>query len=429
MKVFQNWSGDVKSYPSQWEYPETEAEVVEIVKRAGREGKKIRVVGSGHSFTPLVYTDSILISLDKLSGIVSIDKPNLRATIKAGTKIHNLGEMLWEHGMSLENQGDIDKQSVAGALSTGTHGTGIAFGTLATAIRAMRIVTASGEVLECSASNNPEYFEAARIAMGTFGVITQMTLQLVPAYKLFYHATKTTVADCLSNLETLKKNRNFEFYYFPFTEVAQVKIMNETPDEPQPYGLSNYLSDLVLENGVFQIMSTISKHIPGTTTSISRFAGFAVSSASRKCRSYQAYPTVRLVRFHEMEYNVPAEHFTEIFKEVKKCIDNKRFRTHFPLECRFVKSDDIWLSPAYGRESAYIAAHNYQGMPYKEYFGALEEIFRHYGGRPHWGKIHTCNQAYLQSAYPRWQDFKRLRTSLDPTGMFLNGYLSELLAD
>lgn len=426
MKAFQNWSGDVKSYPKEWLFPEGEADIIRIVKSAAEQRKKIRVVGSGHSFTALVHSDSILVSLDKFAGIVSLDKEKLQATVKAGTKIHTLGKLLWAEGMALENQGDIDKQSIAGALSTGTHGSGVNLGTLATQIRGIRMITANGEILECSETQNPEIFKAAQISMGMLGIITHLTLQLVPAYKLDYKASKISVNDCLSQLSSLKKNRNFEFYYFPYTEVAQLKIMNETQAMPQPYGIANYLSDMVLENGIFQILSTISKYIPGTTIGISKLAGIGASSASRKCWSYDAYPTARLVRFHEMEYNIPAENFEAVFREVKNCIEKNRFRVHFPLECRFVKSDDIWLSPAYKRESAYIAAHSYQGMPYKEYFGALEEIYQHYGGRPHWGKLHTCTKEYLSQNYPMWDKFKSMRENLDAQGVFLNGYLETL---
>lgn len=427
MKTFQNWSGDVKSSPKEWLFPAEEAEIIQIVHSAREKGNKIRVIGSGHSFTALVHSDSILVSLDRFSGVVSVDKEKLQATVKAGTKIHELGKLLWAEGMALENQGDIDQQSVAGALSTGTHGSGITFGSLATQIRGIRMITASGEPLECSETLNADIFKAAQVSMGMLGIITHFTLQLVPAYKLHYHASKTTVNECMSQLTTLKQNnRNFEFYYFPYTEIAQVKIMNETQEAPQPYGLANYLSDMVLENGLFQIMSTISKYVPGTTTGISKLAGLGASSASRKCWSHNAYPTARLVRFHEMEYNIPAENFEEVFREVKKCIEKNRFRVHFPLECRFVKSDDIWLSPAYQRESAYIAAHAYQGMPYKEYFGALEQIYHRYGGRPHWGKLHTCKSEYLSQNYPMWESFLKIRRRLDSGNIFLNGYLESL---
>jgi FAD-linked oxidoreductase len=423
MPHFQNWSADVKSTPAQILMPASEAEIVQIVKDAAAQNRKIRVVGSGHSFTPLCHTNDILLSLDKMRGLEDVDKATCQATILAGTKIKDLGHLLFAEEMALANQGEVDAQAIAGALSTGTHGSGVTLGSMATMIVAMRIVRASGEIIDCSDTENAEIFKAAQVAMGMMGIITKVRLQLIPAYKLYYYAEKTTISNCLSRLTELKKHRNFEFFYFPHTEVAQIKIMNTTEEAPQPYGFANYLSDMVLENGIFQVLSTISKYIAPLTIPIAKIVGMAVSSASRKCWSNDAYPTARLVRFHEMEYNIPAERIEEVFMEIKQAIDKQKFRVHFPIECRFVKADDIWLSPAYQRESAYIAVHQYQGMDYKEYFAAVEKICQKYGGRPHWGKLNTVDTNYLQTVYPKLPDFLAVRRQLDPEGMFLNGYL------
>lgn len=426
MATFQNWSGDVQATPRQIAYPATENEIVNLVKQAEAEGLRIRLVGHGHSFMPLVHTGDILISLDKYQGIVAADVAHCQVVVKAGTQIGKMGKMLYDYGMGLANQGDIDVQSIAGAISTGTHGSGVNFGSLATMVVGMRLITATGEIIECSETENREIFKAAQLSMGMIGIISTLRLQLVPAYKLHYVTDKMRLSEGLSRLEEAKKNRNFEFYYFPHTEIIQRKIMNATEEPADSYGIANYLSDVVLENWIFQAFSTLSKYIPPLTIPIAKLIGPAASSASRKCWSHEVYPTPRWVRFREMEYNIPAQYFEEAIVAIKKWIDEKQFRVHFPIECRFVKSDDIWLSPAFGRESAYIAVHQYKGMDSKAYFDAVEAICQSYGGRPHWGKINTCDATYLAKNYPHWQDFLRIRRKLDPKGMFLNDYLKSV---
>lgn len=421
---WSNWSTSVKSTPAEVLFPSTEAEVQEIVKRAAAEQKKIRVVGAGHSFTPLVGTESILMSLDRLSGIISVDKSKHQAVVWAGTRLKALGAALHENGLAMENLGDIDVQSIAGALSTGTHGTGIELGTLATQLVSITLVTASGELLSLDPSD--PRFPAAQVALGTLGVITRLGIQLVPAYKLKYTSGKIPLPQVLSELESWKqKHRNFEFYYFPFTQTVQTKVMDISDDPPKAGGFGSWFNDIFLENGLFWLFSRISRHVPGTYRGVSKISAWGISTGSKTSWSHQVFATKRLVKFQEMEYNIPAESFVDAISEIERTIREMDFKVHFPIECRWVKADDIWLSPAYERESAYIAVHMYRGMPYKEYFGAMEAIFKKYGGRPHWGKMHTLKHADLQERYPKFEDFKALRREMDPNGMFLNPYLEE----
>ena len=427
---WSNWSGSVQFAPAEIAYPENEVQVVSIVKAAAAAGKHVRCVGASHSFTKLIETGDVLLSLDKMSGLVSMDKARNVAVVWAGTRLKNLGPLLNAEGLGLPNQGDIDVQSVAGAFSTGTHGTGITFGTLSTCILGITLVTASGEILQISAQENADYFNAARVSLGALGVITRYELQLVPAFKLKYVAAKAKLGDVLANLETYKqRNRNFEFYWFPFTQTVQTKEMNETNDEPSKNGFGTWFNDIVLENGIFWYLSKWSRYVPLLSKTVSKICGAAVSGGSRSAWSHQVFATPRLVRFQEMEYNIPEEHFSTVLKEIAALIEQRNFRVHFPLECRWVAPDDIWLSPANGRKSAYIAAHMYKGMPYKEYFAALEEVFQKYNGRPHWGKMHTQNAASLSKLYPHWDDFQRIRRELDPKGVFMNGYLKGIFGE
>lgn len=425
---WQNWSGSVQGQPREVATPSTIEELARMVGEYRRTGRHIRIVGSGHSFTPLVQTDDVLLSLDRMQGVEAIDAERGTATVLAGTKLHALGAILQAHGVAQENLGDIDVQSIAGAFSTGTHGTGTRFGILATQIERLTLVTASGEIVECSADQQPEIFKAAQVSLGTLGVIAKMTLRVVPAKRLHYTGARRRLSDCLDHLDQYKQeSTHFEFLWMPHTDWTQTKFMNETDRPASKNTLWGQFNKIVLENGVFWLLSEWCRLFPSASRGVSRFAASAIASVDETNYSYKLYATPRMVVFNEMEYNIPAEHAGAVIGEIRDMIAARRVKVHFPLECRFVKGDDIWLSPAYQRDSAYIAVHMYRGMPYKDYFAAVEEIFRRYDGRPHWGKIHTRTAAELAALYPRWNDFRRIRAQLDPDGVFLNPYLRSLL--
>jgi FAD-linked oxidoreductase len=392
------------------------------------------VVGSGHSFTPLVQTNDIQISLDNLQGIEQIDADREQGgtvTVLGGTKLKKLGDELLAHGLAQENLGDIDVQSIAGAVSTGTHGTGKGFGTLSTQIAGLTLVTASGELLECSPEENPDIFKAAQVSLGMLGVIARVKLRVVPAKRLHFQSHGEPLTTCLDNLERYKQdNSHFEFYWFPYTDGVQVKFGNET-DAPANGGnlwskLWGNFNKIVLENGVYWVLSEACRLRPQFCQNVSRISVVALANVDEIEYSHRVFATPRWVRFNEMEYNVPVEHARTVITEIQECINQHQFAVHFPIECRFVHADDIWLSPAYQREAFYIAVHMYRGMPYQDYFQHIEEIFRRYQGRPHWGKLHTQNAQSLATLYPHWHDFQRVRATLDPQGIFLNDYLRKL---
>ncbi|MBV9258438.1 MAG: FAD-binding protein, partial [Ktedonobacteraceae bacterium] len=393
----------------------------------GRIGRQIRVVGAGHSFTPLVQSDDVLISLEHMQGIESIDRDAGTVTVLGGTQLKTLGDLLFKQGLAQENLGDIDVQSIAGAISTGTHGTGIHFGTLSTQVEGLTLVTATGELLECSPEHNPDIFKAAQVSLGTLGVIAKVTLRVVPARRMDYQGRRQSLADCLNNLEQYRQeNTHFEFYWFPYTEWVQTKFINETTAPVSKGNLWSTFNKIVLENGAYWLISEACRLVPRFCKSACHISARGIANVKEINYSHRLFTTPRLVRFQEMEYNIPAEHMQAVVREIQKCIEREQFAVHFPIECRFVEADDIWLSPAYQRASAYIAVHMYRGMPYRPYFSAIEEIFKRYQGRPHWGKLHTRTAAELAELYPHWQDFHRIRTKLDPQGIFLNSYLRAL---
>lgn len=428
MKIsWNNWSGNYSSNP-EIVYPETEHDIVSLFEKATAMKKNVRVTGSGHSFTGLCFTNDILVSLDRMSGLINADIVNNTATVRAGTKLNQLGALLFEKGLALENMGDIDVQSLAGALSTGTHGTGLNFGTLSTQVIKIRIVTGAGKITECSANENAELFRATQVSLGVLGIITEYTLQCKPAYKLNYVAKKASLTDVIDAIDIYNSsNRNFEFYWFPYTDTVQTKCSNETNTEVKIPSTFQSRTDDLLENEAFGILCKTAKQFPSFAYSVNKIAAAVISSADKTDWSYKVYATQRRVRFMEMEYNIPYEAFGDAKKELIKMINSKKFRITFPVENRFVKQDDILISPAYGRKSAYIAVHQYKGMDYETYFHAVEEIMIAYGGRPHWGKMHFRKADYFEKMYPEWSRFLSIRKQNDPDGVLLNDYLKELV--
>ncbi|GCE08054.1 D-arabinono-1,4-lactone oxidase [Dictyobacter aurantiacus] len=426
---WRNWSGSVRTSLQQVVQPSDIAELAHLLHYYQSTGRHVRVVGAGHSFTPLVETGDILVSLDNLQGIEEVDLAAGTAMVLGGTRLKELGDALLSHGVAQENLGDIDVQSIAGAISTGTHGTGVRFGNLSTQVEELTLVTASGEILVCSAEHNAEIFKAAQVSLGLLGVIVRVKLRVVPATRLHFKSHRERLDVCMDNIEYYKNNNDhFEFFWMPHTEWVQAKFLNETRDEASGSNLWGQFNKVVLENGLYWLLSETCRLRPAWTPAISKLSAQGIASVDEVDYSHRLFATPRAVRFQEMEYNIPAEHFPAVLQEIKQSIETHHTRVHFPVECRFVQADDIWLSPAYQRTSAYVAVHMYKGMPYREYFQQIEEIFKHYQGRPHWGKLHTQDAESLARLYPRWQDFQRIRASLDPQGLFLNAYLRSLFA-
>lgn len=424
---WSNWSGNVQATPKAIVYPASVEEVANIVLQCRREGRKLRVVGSGHSFTALVETDDLLMSLDRMQGLIEVDREARTATVWAGTKLYTLGELLFGEGLAQENLGDINRQSIAGAVSTGTHGTGRQFGSVATQIVGLTVVTGAGEVLDCTADSHPELFRALQVSLGALGIIVQVKLRLLPAYRLLHESRRSTVEECLSQLPKLADgHRHFEWFWFPYAEQCQLKFMNVTEEPVVEHKFKDYFNEVVMENAVFGLLSGMCRAMPRLSGTVSRISAASVPVARKVNWSHRLFATSRLVRFNEMEYNVPAEAMVPVIREMREAMNRQRFNVHFPVECRYAKGDDIWMSPAYGRDSAYIAVHMYKGMPYRDYFDAMEEIFLRYDGRPHWGKLHSLRASHLKERYPMMEPFLALRSELDPDGILLNPHLRQL---
>lgn len=423
----ENWAGNVKWTPQEVLLPKTEDEIAAIIKKATSSGKSIRTVGSHHSFTPLLATDSVSLSLDDMQGLIS-KEPNNRAIAWAGTKLKRLSELLAENGLAQENMGDINVQSLAGAISTGTHGTGITLGSVGTQVEEITFVNGLGELVTLNEENNYHEFKCAQLSLGSLGVITRMKVRCNEAYNLELDIRKEKLSDVLANLDAIvNENRHFEFYSIPNSQWSQTKRSNIVSQEAGTTSkFSAFINDIVLENWALQLLCSINKTIPSSSKTISNLIGSFISNEKKIQQSHKVFSTVRNVKFTEMEYNIPYESYQDVVKELLKLIDKNNYRISFPQEHRFVQADDIYLSPAHNRKSAYIASHVYKGMDNKRYFKDLEDLFVDFGGRPHWGKMHTRDASFFRLAYPKFDDFLQVRAKHDPNGVFLNDHLKKV---
>ncbi|MEU1023153.1 D-arabinono-1,4-lactone oxidase [Streptomyces sp. NPDC005904] len=429
--TWRNWAGNVTTRPAREVTPATVDELAEALRAAKADGLKAKPVGTGHSFTAAAATDGLLIRPGLLTGIRAVDRAAGTVTVEAGTPLKRLNTALAREGLSLTNMGDIMEQTVSGAVSTGTHGTGRDSASIAAQIKGLELVTADGTVLTCSAEENPEVFAAARIGLGALGVITAITFAVEPVFFLTAREEPMTFDEVTSDFDALvTENEHFEFYWFPHTGNCNTKRNNRSPGPVAPPGrFSAFVEDELLSNGLFQVVNSLGRAFPATIPGIAKVSSKALSARTYTDIPYKVFTSPRRVRFMEMEYAIPREALVETLRELKAMVDRSRLRISFPVEVRTAPADDIALSTASGRESAYIAVHMYKGTPYQAYFAAAERIFTAHEGRPHWGKLHTRDAEYFAEAYPRFGEFTALRDRLDPDRLFGNAYLRRVLGD
>lgn len=416
--TWNNWSGYQRAKPSAKWRPVDEAELRARVSGAER----LRAVGSGHSFSPLVPTDGALLSLDHLEGLIAHDAATRCATLWAGTRLYDAGPLLHGIGQAMPNLGDIDRQSIAGVLSTATHGTGITLPCIAAHATNLRLVTAQGDVIECGRDRDAALFRQAAVSLGALGVITQVTLQNVPSYRLHERIKVLPLAEVLSSLDRWKdEHRNLDLWVFAFSGEVVVKTLDLTDAPPTPAAGPDLFQDLLL-----LLCSELSGLLPGLTPTLQGLVSTFVPESERVGWSHQIYPTQRNTRFNEMEYHVPAEVGPACLDEVVRALAATGKGVFFPIEYRYVAADDYPLSPFNGGPRASIAVHQYYRHEFREVFAAVEPILRRYGGRPHWGKLHTVDAQGLHALYPGLADFLRVRAELDPRGKFLNPHLRSI---
>ncbi|MFF3349333.1 D-arabinono-1,4-lactone oxidase [Streptomyces sp. NPDC002779] len=427
--TWRNWGGNVSARPAREVTPASAEELAQAVRRAAEDGLKVKAVGTGHSFTSIAATDGVLIRPQLLTGIRNIDRDAMTVTVEAGTPLKRLNLALAREGLSLTNMGDIMEQTVAGATSTGTHGTGRESGSTAAQIRALELVTADGSVLTSSPEENPDVFAAARIGLGALGIVTAITFAVEPVFLLTAREEPMTFDRVTRDFDELwAENEHFEFYWFPHTGSTNTKRNNRSAGPERPVGrFKAWFEDEFLSNGVFQAAQWIGRAAPPAVPAIARISSKALSARTYTDIPYKVFTSPRRVRFVEMEYAVPRAAVVETLRELKSMLDRSNLRVSFPVEVRTAPADDIALSTAAGRDSGYIAVHLAKGAPYQRYFTAAERIFTAHEGRPHWGKVHTRDAEYFAGVYPRFGEFTALRDRLDPDRLFQNDYLRRVL--
>jgi FAD-linked oxidoreductase len=428
-KEWRNWAGDQRCLPARIERPGGRGELIEAVARASREGLTVRAVGSGHSFTDAACTGGALLRLDRLDRLLDVDRESGLVRVEAGIGLRALSEAIWGYGMALENLGDIDRQTISGAISTATHGTGTRFRNLSSLVEAVELVLADGTLLEVSAASEAEALPAARVGLGALGVIATVTLRAVPAFGIRRVDSPLPLGETLERLDELADGSDhFEFYVFPHTEVALLRQSERTEEAPGGRNaIAEFAQEVALENWAMGSIARLGRRVPSRIPELSRFVSRRLATSTKHDRSYRVFASERRVRFTEMEYAIPRRHGAEAVRRVLEAAEGAKPAVGFPIEVRFAAADDAELSPSHGRDSCYVAVHQFQGMAWEGYFRAVEAIMSSYGGRPHWGKRHFQTAETLAERYPRWGKFRDLRARLDPGGTFRNQYLDRVL--
>lgn len=424
-----NWGRSVTAHPARTSHPRSTADVAALVQQAGREGLRVKAVGAGHSFTAIAATDGVLVHLDQMASIVSHDAATGRVRVQAGISLHQLNPQLRALGLALPNLGDVDPQSVAGAISTGTHGTGGHRQGIAAAVVAVQLVLASGQVVEIDEQH--PWFQAARVSLGALGIITEVTVQCVPAFLLHAREEPMALPEVLDRLDELvEDNDHAEFYWFPHTDKALLKRNNTVPPgtDRDPVGrFRGWLDDQFLANTAFEAINRVVAHRPAWIPRVNRFTGSVLGAREYTDDSYEVFVSRRTVRFRESEFAMPREALPAVIAELQQWFGADHQQISFPIEVRFTAPDDAWLSTGHDRANCYVAVHQYWRTDYAAYFAAAQDIFTAHEGRPHWGKIHTLDASYLAQAYPRFDDFVQIRDETDPDRRFTNPYLDRVL--
>ncbi|MGC5345315.1 D-arabinono-1,4-lactone oxidase [Streptomyces sp. DT171] len=428
---WENWARTESATPDRVVFPASAEEVATVVADAAAAGSSVKAIGSGHSFSGIAVAEGVQLRPDRLTGLVRADTGTGLVTVRAGMPLHRLNPLLAELGLALEILGDIDRQTVAGALTTGPHGSGERFGIMATQVRELELVLADGSIVTCSSVERPDLFAAARVSLGALGVITTVTLQCVPLFALRGVDRPQPLDETLESLDELvATHAHFEFFWFPHTATALTRRFTRLPAGTglRPRGrVARAVEDRFLADYAFDRLLRLGARRPRTVPGITRLATRLTGTRDVTDLAHRVFASPRDVRFREGEYAVPRNAVVDALSELRRWVDAHDEAISFPFEVRFAAADDIWLSPAHERDVAYVAFHQYHRMPHERWFQVCEDVLGAAGGRPHWGKMHRLGAAELAELYPRFADFTALRAHVDPSGVFANPYLDRVL--
>lgn len=428
---WQNWSGLTEVTPTRRLTPREVPDVVEAVRRARERGGTVKMPGSGHSFTAIAAPEDTVLHPTLLSGLLGVDPEKGTVTVAAGTPLHVLNAELERLGLSLHNMGDIDRQTIAGAISTGTHGTGGVVASLAAQVSGLQLVDGTGEIVEATRDHNPDVLAVARVGLGALGIITAVTLDVEPLFTLEAHEYPLTWDELLATFDQrAAEHHHFEAYWFPHTEHVLAKADDRTLDAAEPLGrLRAWFEDDFLANTVLGMVTGVAARRPHLAPRVNDLLGRVVGERRFSDVPHRVFTSPRHVVFREMEYALPRASGLAALRDVRAWLEFSGQQIGFPIEIRHAPADDIALSPASGRDTLYLAFHVHRDADHRTYFEGVEKILRTYDGRPHWGKLHTRTHADLAPSYPLWEDFRAVRDRLDPDRVFTNGYLRQVLGD
>lgn len=433
MAPWTNWAGTEESEPRTILTPSSAEQIVQAIEHALAHRGTVKMTGTGHSFTGIAAPVGTMLRPDHFTGIISIDRDAMTATVRAGTPLRVLNAELARLGLSLHNMGDIDDQTIAGATSTGTHGTGGIVASLSAQIASFTIISGHGEEITASPTSFREIYEAARIGLGALGILSEITLFVEPLFALDAHERPMTWDTALATYDELTHDHHHvDVYWFPHTDQVMTKTNDRLAELDGLEPLSrwrHWLDDEFLSNTVFGMLTSVGTHVPTTVARLNQISGNALSERSYSDLAHRVFTSPRRVRFKEMEYAVPRSVGLEALREVRRLIDASPWRIGFPVEIRTAPADDITLSTASGRDSMYLAFHVPAKADHTGYFAGVEKVMRGFGGRPHWGKMHSLAAEDFRELYPGFESFRILRDDLDPERVFANPYLRKILGD
>lgn len=427
--TWTSWSGLATAHPARVAAPSSPHQVAHLVGEAAARGLRVKMRGSGHSFTDIAVTDGILLDPTALTGIAEVDRVAMTVTALAGTTLRKLNAHLARLGLSLHNMGDVDPQTLAGALATGTHGTGGVTASLSGQVEALTVVTGDGVLRRASRTEDPDLFQAARVGLGALGILTDVTFRVEPAFVLEAEERPMAFDELLAEHDALVAgHHHVDAYWFPHTDRCLVKTNDRTLDAPRPLHPGRVLlEDELLSNAAFGVVDRITTRWPATIPVVNRVTSRGWGQRSYSDQAHRVFVARRRVVFREMEYSLPREVGMAVLREVRHCLERSGLRVAWPVEIRATPADEAWLSTSHGRESVYLAFHVGKGVDHRPYFQALEPLLRAHDGRPHWGKLHTRTAHDLAPVYRHWDDFARVRDRVDPHRLFTNDYLDRVL--
>ena len=426
---WRNWSREQACSPWEIARPHTREGLIRTIVDATSAGRKVKVAGSGHSFSEAALTDGTLLQIHLLDRILDVDPASRLVKVEAGIVLADLNERLHARGLAMENLGDIDRQSLAGSISTATHGTGARFRNLSAQVEEIELIGADGTLHVLSERNGSDAFRAARVGLGALGAIYSVTLRTIPAFRIDRTDRPRPLAETLTALDELAAGLDhFEFYVFPHTDTALCRESTRTDAPPEPESpAARYAREIVVENWVGAGFAAVARHVPSTAPRLARLASTGTGRSRKLDDSFRVFASERRIRFTEQEYAIPRARAREAVERVLEVAARPEFAVAFPIEVRFVAGDDALLSPSHERDSCYIAVHHDRRGDWRGYFGAVAAVMGDYEGRPHWGKRHSLTVAELPKLYPRFDDFRRVRAELDPEGSFGGPYADRVL--